>query len=220
MCGRYTLTTDQRTLEERFGFRAPGLALAPRYNIAPTQPVLALVREGLEREARMFRWGLIPHWAREAPKSALINARAETVGERPAFRDAFRRRRCLVLADGFYEWRRSDGRRRPFRVVLRSREPFAFAGLWDLWQSPAEGPLLSCTIITTVANPLVAHIHDRMPVILSTEGEDLWLDPSADPGDLRSLLTPYPSEEMEMYPVPALVNSVRNDDLRCIQPVM
>lgn len=212
MCGRFSLTTDLEELARRFEFEFDGDAFDKRYNIAPTQEVLIVVG-GERRRAGFMRWGLIPHWAKD-PKigSRMINARAETAAEKPAFRDALRRRRCLVLADGFYEWQRTGGARRPLRVVIRSGEPFAFAGLWSVWTDLDGNRIPSCTIITTEANDVLRPIHDRMPVILSREMEELWLGEGLeDPAVLGSLLTPYPACETEVYEVPALVNSVAND---------
>ena len=160
-----------------------------------------------------MRWGLIPFWAKDRSiGSRMINARAETVVDKPSFRDAFRRRRCLVLADGFYEWRRTGSGKRPMRVALRSREPFAFAGIWSMWKDTEGNPIPTCAIITTSANELLSPIHHRMPVILPREMEGLWLDRSIqDPGALRGVLTPYPDDAMEAYEVSTLVNSVAND---------
>ena len=183
MCGRFSLIADLQELGERFGFDPGGLTHPPRYNAAPTQPVLA-VMNGDGRHAEHLRWGLIPSWARSASVgSRLINARAETLAERPAFRAAFARRRCLVLADGFYEWRRVESSRIPMRIVMKSGEPFAFAGLSDSWRNPEGEMVRSCTIITTEPNELLQPIHDRMPVILAEGAESLWLDDDVrDPG--------------------------------------
>ena len=160
-----------------------------------------------------MRWGLIPFWAKNRSiGSRMINARAETVVDKPSFRDAFRRRRCLVLADGFYEWQRTGSGKRPMRVALRSGEPFAFAGIWSMWKDPEDNSIPTCAIITTSANELLRPIHHRMPVILPREMEGFWLDRSIqDPGALRSVLTPYPDDAMEAYEVSTLVNSVAND---------
>ena len=218
MCGRYSLITDIGQLALRFGFDAYGLEQPPRYNVAPTQPVLA-VRGGERRLASYMRWGLLPSGAREAPAGPpLINARAETVAERPSFRSALLRRRCLIPADGFYEWQRSTGRR-PVRITLASEEPFAFAGLWDTWRDPRGDVVESCTIITAEANELLQPIHDRMPVILPEDVEPLWLDGGMqDSAALASLLVPYPSEAMTTYEVSPLVNSAANDGPELIAP--
>ena len=219
MCGRFSLIADLQELGERFGFDPGGLTHPPRYNAAPTQPVLA-VMNGDGRHAEHLRWGLIPSWARSASVgSRLINARAETLAERPAFRAAFARRRCLVLADGFYEWRRVESSRIPMRIVMKSGEPFAFAGLSDSWRNPEGEMVRSCTIITTEPNELLQPIHDRMPVILAEGAESLWLDDDVrDPGLLGNLLSPYPADLMEAYRVSPLVNRPSNDGPEVIVP--
>lgn len=197
----------------------PEVDLTPRYNICPGDAVVTLAarRDG-ERRLGTLRWGLVPSFATDptaGPRS--INARAETVAARPAFRDAFRRRRCLVLADGFYEWRRDGTTRTPYFVFLRSRQPFAFAGIWERWRSPGGVSLATCAIITCPPNALVAPIHDRMPVILPPAAHDQWLDPELE--DPRPLLRPYPETEMDVHPVSNLVNAPRNDSPECIRPV-
>ena len=212
MCGRYSLITDIRELARQYEFDGDIDAFDKRHNIAPTQEVLTVVG-GETRRAGLMRWGLIPRWAKD-PKIGrrMINARAETVAEKPAFRNALRRRRCLVLADGFYEWQRSGQAKRPMRVVMRSGEPFAFAGLWETWRNPAGNVIPSCTIITTTPNEVLEPMYNRMPVILSRDAEDLWLDQDVDdPAVLSSVLTSYPGEAMEVYAVSSLVNSVAND---------
>ena len=207
MCGRYSLIADIGELARRFGFDGDRVKFETRYNIAPTQEVLTVVG-GENRRGGFMRWGLIPHWAKNASiGSRMINARAETVAEKPAFRDALRRRRCLVLADGFYEWQRTERAKKPMRVVMRSGEPFAFAGLWSVWKDPEGNRIPSCAIITTVANDLLRPIHDRMPVILSRELEDLWLNADVDdPSGLCSLLAPHHGGAMEVYEVSTLIN--------------
>ena len=216
MCGRYTITSPLDAIRALFDVdERPNLA--PRFNIAPTQSVPA-IRQGDTPSGRalvQLRWGLIPHWAKDAGMGArLINARAETVAEIPAFRDAYAQRRCLIVADGFYEWRRAGKEKQPFRFTLTDGGPFAFAGLWSRWRSPAGETIESCTIITTQANALVAPIHTRMPVILAPEDHGRWLD-SANDG--RPLLRPYPAEAMTAYPVSTRVNAVRNDDAGLIE---
>ena len=219
MCGRFSLISEMGELQGRFEFAAAGLSHTPRYNIAPSQPLLAVLNGG-ERRAAHLRWGLIPSWAKSAAVgSRLINARAETVAERPGFRTALARRRCLVLADGFYEWQRAGKARRPMRVTLKSGEPFAFAGLWESWRDPDGEIVRSCTIITAAANDLVRPIHDRMPVILPREMEDFWLDEDVqDAGALCSVLAPYPAGAMDMYEVSSLVNRPSNDVPEVIVP--
>ena len=212
MCGRYSLIADLGELARRFEFDGDWLAFEATYNVAPTQEVLTVVG-GEVRRAGFMRWGLIPHWAKSASiGSRMINARAETIVEKPAFRDALRRRRCLVLADGFYEWQRIGTGKRPMRIVLRSGEPFAFAGLWSVWRDPNGNRIPSCAIITTSANDVLRPIHDRMPVILPRDFEELWLDGDIeDPTALTGVLTPHPDDAMEAYEVSSLVNSVAND---------
>ena len=219
MCGRYTLASYLGDLAERFEFEVPTFAYRPRYNIAPSQAVLA-VTSSSDRQAKMMRWGLVPFWAKSLSVGyKMINARVETVDTSGAFKHAFRRRRCLVLADGFYEWKKDDGTKTPMRIVLKNREPFAFAGLWETWKSPDEEEVESCTIVTCPPNELMEPIHDRMPVILPEEAEDIWLDGSVDDTDqLKSLLVPYSAEGMEAYQVSTLVNSPKNNDPQCIQP--
>lgn len=230
MCGRYTNTMtwsemvalyDIHNIEFRPNFES-------RFNIAPTQnvPVVRASDAG-ERELAMLRWGLIPSWSKEASMGAkLINARSETVAEKPSFRDAFEKRRCLIPADGFYEWRMEDGAKQPFRIGMKGGAPFAFAGLWERWCAPAastgiaEGEIVETfTIITTVANDKLRPIHARMPVILSPETFDRWLDAANDTAPLLSFLGPYPADPMAFYRVGTTVNNVRNDDPSCIKPL-
>lgn len=222
MCGRFTLDASATTLAAKFGL-ADVPAWSPRYNIAPTQEVLVVhqTTPHARWEASLFRWGLIPPWA-EGPAvgSRMINARAETVATKPAFRKAFRDHRCLVLADGFYEWQKQDRHKQPFYIRLRSGQPFAFAGLWERWV-PQDGlPLDSCTIITTVANDLIQPLHVRMPVILAPRDYKVWLDPSVQDVDrLQFLLCRYPPGEMTAYPVSTQVNNPVNDTPQCIEPL-
>ena len=212
MCGRYSLIADLEDLARRFDFFSDQLALEAGYNIAPTQQVLTVVG-GETRRGGLMRWGLIPHWAKNASiGSRMINARAETVAEKPAFREAVRRRRCLVLADGFYEWQKTGGTKRPMRIVMRSGEPFAFAGIWSAWRAPDGTRIASCAIITTAANDLLTPIYHRMPVILPKEMEELWLDGDLEnPDALASILAPYPNDDLEAYEVSKLVNSAGNN---------
>lgn len=221
MCGRYSLVASIAELEGRFGFDGADVAYSPSYNVAPTQGVPTVVAESEVRRAVLMRWGLIPSWAKD-PKigSRMINARAETVAEKPSFRTALRRRRCLVLADGFYEWQRTSAGKRPMRITMASGEPFAFAGLWDTWRDPQDETVTSCTIITTGANDLLRPIHDRMPVILQREQEDLWLDHDVrEPDLLHEVLIPYNPEDMKSYEVSTLVNSPANDGPELSVPV-
>ena len=220
MCGRFSLTANLTTVAQRFGVRTPtaeSAAWSPRYNIAPTKTVVVVGDDGARYLTEM-RWGLVPSWAKDpAIGNRMINARAETVATKPAFRVALRKRRCLVVADGFYEWEKRDRTKQPFYIVLKSREPFGFAGLWETWTSPDGEEIRTCTIITTEANELLKEIHDRMPVILVRETEVIWLDPTIqDPARLLPLLRPYPAEEMEAYPVSTRVNNPSHDSQECI----
>jgi putative SOS response-associated peptidase YedK len=220
MCGRFSLTLSAEQIAARFGASVPE-GYRPRYNIAPTQEIIALVADAQGRHLETLRWGLIPHWAKD-PKigNKLINARAETLFTKPSFRDAVRSRRCLIVADGFYEWRQTpQGKRVPVYVRLKSKEPFGFAGLWDVWGSPEGQTLKTCTIVTTEPNDLIRPIHDRMPVIVPRELEELWLDPSSRaPGELARVLRPYRAEELELFEVSSIVNSPANDVPECVKP--
>jgi putative SOS response-associated peptidase YedK len=221
MCGRFTLTTDLDYIEERFSFRRTNLTFTPHYNIAPSQPVLTVMNDGKENRAEFFRWGLIPSWAKEeAIGNRMINARAETIAEKPSFKRALQKRRCLVIADGFYEWKAEGKKKTPMFIALRSRAPFGFAGLWETWKAPSGEAIHSCTIITTTPNKLMESIHNRMPVILPRGVETAWLDHTVDdPQKLLPLLVPYPEKEMTAYEVSLLVNSPRNDVPACVEPV-
>jgi putative SOS response-associated peptidase YedK len=225
VCGRYTLASvDPWDLRARFPV-GEQVEIRQRFNVAPSDPVLAVTtsREGVPR-GELLRWGLVPFWADASDTGAkLINARAETVAERPAFRTAFQSMRCLIVADGFYEWRPGpDRRKEAFHITQGDGGPFAFAGLWSIWR-PKEGEegqdeLRSCTIVTTRANEAVAPLHDRMPVILPREAEEIWLDRSAPPELLLSLLAPLPDPETVIRPVGPAVNDVRYDGPECLAP--
>ena len=213
MCGRYSLISDLTALQSRFDFETPVNDHAPRFNIAPTQSVLAVRWEDGHNVAEHMRWGLIPSWAKDMSiGNRAINARAETLAERPMFRAALRRRRCLILADGFYEWAGTGKARQPMRILLTTGEPFAFAGLWETWTNPEGEMVNSCTIITTTPNDVMRPIHDRMPVILPQEHEVAWLNPkNNDSAAVREMLVPYPPDTMHAYRVSTLVNSPAND---------
>jgi putative SOS response-associated peptidase YedK len=220
VCGRFTLTTNLGAIAKRFGVARFLEEVGPRYNIAPTQTVIVVNDDGT-RHLTQMRWGLIPSWAKDpAIGNRMINARAETVATKPAFRVALRKRRGLIPADGFYEWQPVGRRKQPVRIVLKTREPFGFAGLWESWTSPEGEESRSCTIITTEANELLTPIHDRMPVILNQDAEAVWLDPTIqDSARLLPLLRPYPSEEMEIYQVSTRVNNPDRDGPECIKPL-
>jgi putative SOS response-associated peptidase YedK len=222
MCGRYSITTAPEALRRLFRFANPPPNLQPRYNVAPTQdaPVIRLDAGGA-RELAMLRWGLVPRWSK-GPKHgyAMINARAETVASKASFRDALERRRCLVPADGFFEWKAEGGRKLPYRITLASGGPFAFAGLWDRWRDPQGEKLDSFTIIVTDANAAVAPIHDRMPVILDEAGADLWLEGDADrQAAIVALLKPLPAAAVRLQRVSTHVSNPKNDDPECIRAI-
>ncbi len=218
MCGRYTLKTPIDVLAEYFEVEEYPSSLAPSYNVAPTQEVAAIVEEDEKRKLEVFRWGLIPSWAKDpAIGNKMINARAETVSEKPSFRSAFKRRRCLIVADGFYEWQKTDNGKQPFYIRLKDSSPFAFAGLWETWDKGEE--IRSCSIITTEANDLMNEIHHRMPVILHPESYGVWLDPGFEEKEaLTDLLRPYPTDGMEAYPVSRRVNKPSNNEPSVLEP--
>ena len=224
MCGRFTLRTGSAALIEQFGGEPP-LQMTLRYNIAPTQAV-AIVRIAPDtsvRQWQMVRWGLIPSWAKDASiGNRMINARAETIADKPSFRTAFRRRRCLVPADGYFEWQKTGSGKQPYYIRREDGRPFAMAGLWESWLNPATSETLqSCTIITTQANPLTQPIHDRMPVILDAADYEMWLDSQLqDPERLGALLRPFEGTELHADSVDTYVNSPRNDGPRCIESVL
>ncbi len=232
MCGRFTLRTPASAIAEQFSLlEVPDLQ--PRFNIAPSQPVAAVrMEQGAGRELALsllparrsllfLHWGLVPSWA-DDPKigNRMINARAETAAEKPSFRAAMRRRRCLIVADGFYEWKTVAKRRQPMYIRMRDGRPFGFAGLWESWEGADHSALESCTILTTSANDLVRAIHDRMPVIIAPEDYPQWLNPALQQADsVVPLLRPYPPEEMEAYPVSTRVNSPARDDESCLERI-
>ena len=219
MCGRFTLTVDPADQEETVTeFEYPA-RFAPRFNIAPTQPVLTIPNDGKNR-AEFLAWGLIPSWAKDPSiGNRLINARGETLAEKPAFRGGYKYKRCLILADGFYEWKSQAGTKTkvPHFIHLKSRTVFAFAGLWDEWHSPDGSSVRSCTIITTEPNKLMAGIHNRMPVMLQPQDYEDWLDSAPrTPDTLNQLIKPFPADLMEAYAVSTLVNSPANDRAECL----
>ncbi len=222
MCGRMTQQTSPSEVARIFDAEPPSdEAIAPRFNCAPTDPLTVVLERDDGRLVERHRWGLIPPWAVDAAQSArMINARAETVATSPAFRVALRRRRCIVPADGFYEWERRGATRQPWLIRRSDRAPMAMAGLWSLWRDPASGHWVpSCAVITTVANATVAPLHDRMPVLLTEEDWDQWLDPAEPSAELmREVLVPAPPHLLQRYPVSSSVNSVRNEGPGLIEP--
>lgn len=221
MCGRYALYADGEQLAWRFGVPVPH-PIAPRYNIAPSQPVLALRynHDTKTREWTHFVWGLVPAWAQDPSiGNRMINARAETLREKPAFRAAYRYRRCIVPVSGFYEWKKTGRTKQPYFVRAADNLPMGLAGLWEVWRSPDGSELHTCTIITTDANALIKPLHDRMAVVLPPDAYDLWLNPNTNPAELDALLKPPPEDWLVAYPVSTRVNNPANDDPQLIEPV-
>jgi putative SOS response-associated peptidase YedK len=221
MCGRYSLATGVDVLRGLFGVGEESPALSPRWNVAPTQPVVVVVVTNENtRVLRTMRWGLIPSWAKDpAVGNRMINARAETLAVKPSFRDALRRRRCLVVADGFYEWRKEGGRKVPVWIHPRDGGVLAFAGLWDRWTSPEGEVIESCTIVTCRANELIGAFHERMPVIVPPESHDRWLAPvPVEPASLADILVPYPADRLALRPVSTLVNSPAREGRDLVEP--
>jgi len=212
MCGRYTISTPYQQLALRFGVREPLDSIGPRYNAAPGQ-LLPVITNDHPSTVELFRWGLVPYWAKD-PKIGhrLINARSETAAIKPSFRRAWRRRRCLVLADGFYEWQNRPGGKQPLRISIQGEEPFAMAGLWEHWHDTEGQDLRTFTILTTEPNGLLAPIHNRMPVILARDYEKEWLNGPTNEVTLNEMLGPYRAKEMKFHPVSTRVNSPQNDD--------
>lgn len=223
MCGRFTITVDPGELQSAFpGIEVPVSGIPPRYNISPSQPVAVIPNDGKNR-LDFYSWGLIPSWSKDISiGSKLINARCETLAEKPSFRNAYRRRRCLIPASGFYEWRTvpSSKVKEPIYIYMKNKRPFAFAGLWEIWHSIDGSEIRSCTIITTMANNFIQPIHNRMPVIISPNNYTRWLDPSEVNGtSLTELFNPYPSEEFAYHAVSRLVNSPSYDTPECISTI-
>lgn len=222
MCGRFTLTVDPGQLQTAFPWVEVPDQITPRYNIAPTQAVAVIPNDGRNR-LDFYIWGLIPSWSKDPQiGNRMINARSETLAEKPSFKTAFRRKRCMILADGFYEWQSQEGSKAkiPMYIKLQTGAPFAFAGLWDIWYSPDGSEIRSCTIITTEPNTLLRKIHNRMPVILQEDTFATWLDPEEkNPHELQQLLVPLPSDLMRAYPVSRAVNNPANDSPDCISPI-
>jgi putative SOS response-associated peptidase YedK len=223
MCGRFTLTADPADLQAAFDWVDFGNAqLAPRYNIAPTQPIPIVTNSG-KNQLDFFTWGLVPFWAKDPSiASRMINARAETLAEKASFKNAFKRRRCLILGDGFYEWMKIPGEKmkQPIYIHLKGSKPFAFAGLWEEWNSSDGSQILSATIITIEPNELIKPIHNRMPVILPESDYRQWLQPGVvDTREFTNLFRPFEAHQMETYPVSRVVNNPQNDTINCIQPL-
>ena len=222
MCGRFVQNISLEALQQNFNIRTTAPDIRPNYNVAPTQEILAVVKHDNENTLEKFHWGLVPFWAKDVSiGSRMINARAETVSQKPSFRNAFKKRRCLIPADGFYEWTGEKGKKQPHYVTIPSGEPLAFAGLWESWTNKDdESVYKSCTIITTAASESIREIHHRMPVILDPKFHEKWLDVEIqDPKELEPLLQDGIIHEMKYYSVSTFVNSVKNNDPNCIKPI-
>lgn len=221
MCGRFSLTTEIYKLAEEFFLEnAESIEYQHTYNVAPGQKVLAVIKGEKKNKAGYLHWGLVPSWAKDKKIGyKMINARSETLKEKVSFRRLLARRRCLILADSFYEWKLEEGVKKPVRFLMKDQVPFAFAGLWDRWNNDGE-ELVSCTVITTQPNELVKDVHDRMPVILKKEHVQKWIDQDVqDQAVLNAMLTPFDARLMEAYEVSSVVNSPRNNDISCISPI-
>ncbi len=215
MCGRFSLTASVEAIFSRFRVSVDTLIWKPRYNLAPTQNALTITNGEGAHQIHLMSWGLVPHWSKDKESAyQMINARAETLAAKPSFKNLLKRQRCLVVADGFYEWKAKI----PYRITLKDQKLFSFAGLYDSWQSPEGQSLTSFTIITVPANPLLSSLHDRMPAILAKDHEGCWLDPAYK--DPTILLEPYPAKEMALYEVSPMVSSWKNDTPECIVPVV
>ena len=224
MCGRFVQNSPIETLQQNFNIRTTASDIIPNYNVAPTQKILAIIKHDNENKLGKLHWGLVPFWSKDISiGSRMINARAETVATKPSFRNAFRKRRCLIPANGFYEWRGEKGNKQPYYITTSSAKPFAFAGLWETWtdkESGEESVYKSCTIITTAAGESIREIHHRMPVILNPEFYEKWLNTNIkDPKELQVIINDGIIHGMIFYPVSKLVNSVKNNDPNCIKPV-
>ena len=223
MCGRYRLSRRKQLVDEYFDSVSDEPDWAPRYNIAPTQPAPVIRQHPKEpvRQLSLMRWGLIPSWAKDSSGAAqMINARSETASTKPAFRDALKSRRCLIPADGFYEWMRTGKTKQPYCFEVNDGQLFAFAGIWDRWKDPSGQWVKTCSILTTPPNAVTSPVHDRMPGILDPDSYDLWLDPRmTNLAAASELLKPYDARLMRCYPVSARINRVANDDEECSRPV-
>ena len=223
MCGRYRLSRRKQLIEEHFDSVSDEPDWSVRYNIAPTQPVAVIRQHPKEpvRELSLVRWGLIPSWAKDPSGAArMINARSETADSKPAFRDALKSRRCMIPADGFYEWMRAGKMKQPYCFEVNEGELFAFAGIWDRWKGPSGDMIETCSILTTTPNAVTSPVHDRMPVILDPDSYDLWLDPGmTNVAAASDLLKPFDARLMRCFPVSNRINRVANDDEECSRPV-
>jgi len=222
MCGRYRLSRRKQIIEEYFGSALWNDDWNPRFNIAPTQlvPVIRQHPKELIRQLSLMKWGLIPHWAKDSTiASSTINAKSETAADKPAFRDPLKFRRCLIPADGFYEWKRTGTSKQPYCFEVNEGKLFAFAGLWDGWKGAGGKWVKTCSILTTAPNSVTGTVHDRMPVILEPDSYDLWLDPGmTNVGGVGELLKPFDARQMRSYPVSTRINQVGNDDEECSRP--
>lgn len=217
MCGRFALYGPLRDIYERYIIDAFQMDFQERYNIAPSQQVLAVVSNGEQNRIGYLKWGLVPGWAKDpAVGNKMINARAETLAEKPSFREAYKKRRCIIPVSGFYEWQKHANGKTPMYIHLPKQKIFSVAGLWERWTSPDGQTITTCTIVTTEPNELMEPIHNRMPVILDQSAEKVWLDRDADVQDLQSLLVPYPADLMQAYAVSSQVNSPKNDNASLI----
>jgi putative SOS response-associated peptidase YedK len=223
MCGRYRLSRSKQFIEEHFDTVSSEEEWTPRYNIAPTQPVPVIRQNPKEpvRDLSLVRWGLIPSWAKDSSVAAkMINARSETASTKPAFRDALKSRRCLIPADGFYEWMRTAKAKQPYCFEVDEGKLFAFAGIWDRWKDPSGKTIETCSILTTTPNAVTSPVHDRMPVILDPDCYDLWLDPGMrDVVAASEMLKPSDARRMRCFPISTRINHVANDDAACSSPV-
>ncbi|MED4256636.1 SOS response-associated peptidase [Priestia megaterium] len=221
MCGRFSLATDIYVLQEQFNFEFNDkVTINPRFNVAPSQQILTIGSNGGKRIGSTMKWGLVPSWSNDSKIGyKMINARAEGIDQKPSFKTPFKSKRCLIVSDGFYEWKKEGKNKQPFRFVMEDGRPFAFAGLWDEWDKNGE-PLYSCTIITTTPNEITQEVHNRMPVILEEDSYDLWMDPKMNNTEyLKSLLIPFPAKKMKSYPISTIVNSPKNDVAECLAPI-
>ena len=224
MCGRFVQYSPLQTIQQMLDVGTVSFEVIPNYNVAPTQKIITVIKHNNENKLEKLHWGLVPFWAKDISiGSRMINARAETVSQKPSFRNAFRKRRCLIPADGFYEWKGEKGNKQPYYVSIPSGEPFSFAGLWETWtdkETGEESVYKSCTIITTAASESIREIHHRMPAILDPEFHEKWLNTDIqDPKELQVIINDGIIHNMKYYPVSKLVNSVKNNDPNCIKPV-